>query len=171
VARQLHLTCPTCGAARQTEKFGIKEDGAFDPKDAPCYELAAKVRVTGGGYKGISWTSVPVPERVSQALHDRMQTVLDSADASAAGEGAERLICVMCGNRSDPDRLAIREGEFDPNNVPNFDLDLLVSTLDRETYTFSWEQSPIPTNYARVLLARLKEAEEWLQRKIDAASW
>src|SRR5947207_1943439 len=97
MGKHQYLACPTCGATRKDECFGIDEDGNFVGDEAPAHRFRRSVKTVGGGNKGISWTHEDVPPRLCHSLRQRMAAELDSLDAINAQEGDVALRCLACG--------------------------------------------------------------------------
>jgi len=85
MAVRYHVRCPTCGAPRASEAFGIGEDGVELPEYKP--ELGVN---TIGGRGRCSWEWRPLPRPWLVALRDnlrgalaRIEALLGSDDAAA----------------------------------------------------------------------------------------
>jgi hypothetical protein len=166
-----HITCPTCGANRPMEKFGLDSNGQFDPDAAPSYPLNGSVKHTGAGYKGIQWSRGPLPLAVVRGLRQRMKSEVDSIDAILFT--GYRLGCLACGGVCDPEDMAIIDGQFDPEQAQTFNLVLLEPSTDDNGAT-CWKPvddcSPLGgrRSVAIAILKRLEwVAKQWRQALVD----
>lgn len=136
---------------------------------APCYRLKALLKETGGGYRGICWQPHPLAQGMLMSLRHRMLAELDSLDASLAGEDAERLSCLACGNMAAPESFGISSSDrvFDPDIAPEYSLAREVSS-HMEEEGFVWQRGGLPVSYARALVESLRAAADRLEAMIEA---
>ena len=158
-----YITCPTCGATRLLEKFGLAPNGTFAAETAPSYPFRLSTKHTGGGHRGIHWTQDPLPRYVMLALRERMSAELDSLDAGLAE--SRHLVCAACGQRCEPEPLGIVDRFFVPDQAKMFSMTWLDPIIN-EHGTSLWKVAGEGLWAARAMLARL----EWVAEQLRQAT-